>query len=360
MLKIKVHIDFNLQIYLDVEPNMTISQLKSLIFAKTKIPVMYQRLIFKGKYLRENPTLAACGIEDNSVIKVIQTCSANNRNQASNFFNMGDEDLERENTLNEIIRAYLENLSANHRFKTFSFQQNVQSFLTRMRFKNEEALEVLCQNQKNLDILFNSCGINEDNNKIFHIKGSLFQIGQWLDVKDRTGKWMEAQIVDMKNNLSYIHYIGKDKTQDEWISNDSSRISLFRSRSMQVPTSIYLSPFPNARPDQEYHEMLSEKIGYEDVIASTCKYMIYMKQMLNQFLDLKFNQKMEFQIGNQKGNLNDQSMKSFSTQIGHILNRFGRSLVDLSYYFSKEGNPVLFTPEDPNTTSNQIRNFNEN
>lgn len=47
-----------------------------------------------------------------------------------------------------------------------------------------------------------------------------------------------------------MHFNGWGSRWDEWIDNDSPRIAVFRTYTVQNPKSLYLSPFPNVQPEQ--------------------------------------------------------------------------------------------------------------
>jgi len=74
-------------------------------------------------------------------------------------------------------------------------------------------------------------------------------VGQWVDVKDTIDQWLEAQVIDIKDNRVYIHYNGWGTRWDEWIEMDSIRIMPFRYFTKQTTFSNYNSPFPNVKPD---------------------------------------------------------------------------------------------------------------
>lgn len=51
-----------------------------------------------------------------------------------------------------------------------------------------------------------------------------FQLHQRLDVKDTTGKWLEAQIIDLNNDFIKIHYKGWASKFDEYIPISSQQL----------------------------------------------------------------------------------------------------------------------------------------
>ena len=51
-----------------------------------------------------------------------------------------------------------------------------------------------------------------------------FNLGQNLDVRDTTNKWVNAEIIYIKDNHLYLHYSGWSAKYDEYISIHSERI----------------------------------------------------------------------------------------------------------------------------------------
>jgi hypothetical protein len=139
------------------------------------------------------------------------------------------------------------------------FQQNARSFLRNLRLNVNQSRETIVQNLASTELLLNSrkeledvkttdLG-NEHSMDCFNFEMREFKIGQWIDVKDTINQWLEAQIVEVRNNKAYIHYNGWGTRWDEWIEINSPRIELFRTHTIQAATSTYLSPFPNSPPD---------------------------------------------------------------------------------------------------------------
>lgn len=104
---------------------------------------------------------------------------------------------------------------------------------------------------KNTNIDLESLSEKNDDQKIesFQFQKRKLIVGQWVDVKDTIDQWLEAQVIDLKDNKVYIHYNGWGTRWDEWIEMDSDRIMPFRYYTKQTTFSNYNSPFPNVKPD---------------------------------------------------------------------------------------------------------------
>jgi len=74
-------------------------------------------------------------------------------------------------------------------------------------------------------------------------------LGQWIDVKDTIDQWLEAQVIDLKDDKVYVHYNGWGTRWDEWIEMKSDRIMPFRYYTKQRTFSNYNCAFPNVKPD---------------------------------------------------------------------------------------------------------------
>jgi len=107
------------------------------------------------------------------------------------------------------------------------------------------------QECKNSQIDFENLNQKKEEDKIesFQFFKRKLIVGQWVDVKDTIDQWLEAQVIDIKDNRVYIHYNGWGTRWDEWIDMDSDRIMPFRYYTKQTTFSNYNSPFPNVKPD---------------------------------------------------------------------------------------------------------------
>ena len=78
-----------------------------------------------------------------------------------------------------------------------------------------------------------------------------FEVGGWVDVKDTIDQWLEAEICMRRGNKAFIHYNGWGNRWDEWIDIHSPRIALFRTHTIQMPSSPYALPSPNIPTDSD-------------------------------------------------------------------------------------------------------------
>lgn len=85
----------------------------------------------------------------------------------------------------------------------------------------------------------------------FNLKTRKFKVGQWIDLKDTIDQWLEAQVLIVEENRIFVHYNGWGRRWDEWIQTDSPRIATFRTYTVGMHRSDFMSPSPSNDPDAE-------------------------------------------------------------------------------------------------------------
>ena len=124
-----------------------------------------------------------------------------------------------------------------------------------MHYEPEQTLEAFKHNipfvKKMADIAGN-CKSNF--NSAFPGVSEQFEVGEWVDVKDTIGQWLEAQIIQINNGICLIHYNGWENRWDEWIEINSNRIASFRTYTIQYPSTHLLEPIPNIKIDSNVNE----------------------------------------------------------------------------------------------------------
>lgn len=92
------------------------------------------------------------------------------------------------------------------------------------------------------------------------------EIGQWMDVKDTIDQWLEAQVMNVRGTQAFIHYNGWGTRWDEWIDMNSSRISVYRTYTVQSQHSVFNSPFPISRPDGDTTNIRPANLNLDDFL----------------------------------------------------------------------------------------------
>lgn len=196
----------------------------------------------------------------------------------------------------------------------------------------------------------------------FNLSKMKFELGQWVDVKDTIGQWLEGQIVNMRSVNGTIqvqvHYNGWGPRWDEWIDSNSKRLANFKTYTLQGPNTVFLSPNPSnvcdGNVDGQQHRPIDmfyyiEKVtGIMNDLTKTLDYMGKLHKKVNGDRDNivieDVNESNGINGGNSKPGLSMNNFIPFSvneteilfqtSQIIPLLDRCGRLLTDLSLQMS--------------------------
>lgn len=171
--------------------------------------------------------------------------------------------------------------------------------------------------------------MSQDSIKLFDNNLRRFKKGQWVDVKDTINHWLEAQIIDIRDNNSVlIHYNGWGTRWDEYIDIASDRIRPFRFYTKQTRFTNYLSPYPDHKPDADIS------------MQSTDNSDVFMLNSIQNSLQLRINDlineinnnriKINSHLYNQNKYLLQRKNFVLTRQLSAIMDRFGRLTVDIS------------------------------
>jgi hypothetical protein len=130
--------------------------------------------------------------------------------------------------------------------KTKKYRQ-LQERLNGFRMRKEESLEVLQQNKHTIDQLIDCVNLNFMKDMTpFKVERRKLEVGEWVDVRDASGQWIEGQVINQYAEYVFVHYNGLHSRWNEWISTSSERIMPFRTHTVQmIPKTPYLSPYPS-------------------------------------------------------------------------------------------------------------------
>lgn len=238
-------------------------------------------------------------------------------------------------------------------FEGYYIPESFKSLEKRTSFNKVETIEVIKQNINNVrELLRNIPSLNYDYfntiKNIFttnetSVNATLdFKIGQWIDAKDTLDIWVEAQIMDIKDNKAYVHFYGWGNTFNEWIKTDSPRLALFRTYTLQSPFSKYYSPFPNKKEDggliltnlKEFDnfENLHDLLSFIDRLREKIMSIILLKEDFN-IKVLKSNENLyNSKIPEEQYLKFDKSLFFSMCQLTPMMDRIGRLLCDFSNY----------------------------
>lgn len=190
-------------------------------------------------------------ISDDSVIHLVAKSLEDNPNQIGQQTNQISQSLNNENLSSAVDDVYSSLIEIPMLRGTRRPRRR-----RLIHFDVSDCFESMHQNIISMNNVMN-CKIKFDENQIantrtitsFDFSKSKYEVGQWVDVRDTIDQWLEAQVLQVRNNQVYVHYNGWGAQWDEWIDFSSPRIANFKTYTLQSPTSIFLSPYPSVACD---------------------------------------------------------------------------------------------------------------
>ena len=303
-----------------INQSSTILQLKEEISKKYNIPIDKQRLIFQGKFLKENDKLSFYKISEGCVIQLIakslEEKNNSNHSETNNQNNNG--------RFNEIYPIIQIPFRTNRRRRRIAMPH----------FDIGEYLEGFYQNLISLDN-FEKCktvfNANKRTIEAFDFSKSTYEVGEWVDVKDTINQWLEAQVIKVQNNKAYVHYNGWGTRWDEWIEFSSPRMRNFKTYTLQTPLAFSESPYP-AIPCDSNMEAQQRPIDFFYYIEKTKNHLEHLLNEMNRLIRLRKRNTPLFQ--DDKFSKDNYEILFRATQMIPFLDRVGRMLSDISSVFS--------------------------
>ena len=313
---------------LKINQSLTIIQLKEEISKKYNIPKDKQRLIFQGKFLKDNENLSFYKITDGCVVQLIaKALEEVNSNQNSSRRNNNNSNRnvnnQRRNEIYPIIQIPFRTNRRRRRISMphFDISEYIEGF-----YQNLIALDNFSNTKKKFDP-------KAINNLIeaFDFDKSTYEVGEWVDVKDTINQWLEAQVMKVKNNKAYVHYNSWGSRWDEWIEFNSPRMRNFKTYTLQSPLTFCSVPYP-AIPCDSNIEPQQRPIDIFFYLEKMKDHMTYLMEEINNLLNLRKSNNSMFKEN--KFNIDYYEILFKATQMIPFLDRVGRMLSDISLVFS--------------------------
>ena len=310
-----------------INENFTIEQLKEEISKKYNIPKDKQRLIFQGKFLKDQENLSFYKITEGCVVQLIaKSLEENNSSSNTNRNNNQNQNRNNNQRSNEVYPIIQIPFRTNRRRRRLSMPH----------FDISEYIEGFYQNLISLDN-YNNVKKKFDpkpiNNVIeaFDFSKSSYEIGEWVDVKDTINQWLEAQVIKVQGTKAYVHYNGWGTRWDEWIEFNSPRMRNFKTYTLQSPITFCTMPYP-AIPCDSNMEPQQRPIDIFFYLEKTKKHMENLLEEMNSLLNLRKRNSPLF--NDSKFNIDNYEILFKATQMIPFLDRIGRMLSDISLVFS--------------------------
>jgi hypothetical protein len=308
--------------------------------------------------LQNSEKLKSYKISDDNVIHLVAKCVEENQNNTNqNNSNQTQSDSTERINMEDILPSLIE----------FPVLRSARRQRRRRlpHFDLSECFESMHQNLSTMQNLVN-CKNRYDEQQIlqnrtiipFDFSKAKFEVGQWVDVKDTIDQWLEAQVIQVRNNQAYVHYNGWGTRWDEWIDFSSPRIAPFKTYTMQSPTSVFLSPYPSVACDANVEPQhrtidsffyMDKVVNFMSEISRIVEYMskLRKKNSSKSIEDKKPIKKDDFELEeikdkeNQSRNLNNPNFNSNDyevlfciSQLIPLMDRSGRMLSDISLNLS--------------------------
>ncbi|ETV96824.1 hypothetical protein H310_10115 [Aphanomyces invadans] len=264
---------------LTVARSVSIRDLKTTLQTTTAVPPQRQRLIYRGKLLRDGDLLSAYNVEDGHTVHMV--ARPDRAQQPTSPTPLSSSRLAPLHDTAEMLQSRLARLDASTASSLATMRRRLgvdSGFATSLPAASR-------MHHDRLDFLRSRYGpsdstpSNEPESEastiapppsVEHIRQGLltiqsmlslpatpvaagepsppsrqFFVGQWLDVKDTVNQWLEGTILEVNEDQVFVHYHGWPSRWDEWIDRKSPRLAAFRTRTLHgAGTSRHLSPAP--------------------------------------------------------------------------------------------------------------------
>ncbi|CAK4068014.1 unnamed protein product [Aphanomyces euteiches] len=267
---------------LRVAPDVSISELKASVQTSSLVPPARQRLIYRGKLLRDNDILSTYNVQDGHTVHMVArpenipvpsaSTSASTLSSSPASTSTPSERRPPRNETLESLRRRLAEIQMNDTDDTRASRSN------RTPSPRLEELRRRWEQIRDEDVIPPAMRSNyaaepepessiassapplprlpqtSPSSSVEHLRQGLltvqtllarertFFVGQWLDVKDTVNQWLEATVLQVHPGQIFVHYNGWPSRWNEWIDNQSPRLAPFRAKTRHA--SQRFSPEP--------------------------------------------------------------------------------------------------------------------
>jgi hypothetical protein len=336
----------------------TVGVLKERIEMVIKISISKQRLIFQGRVLSDSSKLTDFKLEDGHVVHLIEqqnngsntntstgsTSNTTRMNNYENFFNMlfsSDPGLNQYSTFNSPVGMNYISSILRREENVYDIPESMRGLESRSGFNKTESIEVIKQSIVGMkELIKNASALNADNAdslKSLFYGNFQYKMGQWVDVKDTLNQWLEAQIINIRGNECQVNYNGWGSVWNEWIAMGSDRIAMFRTHTVQVPYSKYLSPCPNGLGEQSTMVLTNiQNFDNFDTIDDLISFIDFIRDKLmrisierDSFISM---QRKRWGVDEDNLRTREKVLLFLIGQVSPILDRVGRLFTDYGSY----------------------------
>ncbi|KAG9398168.1 hypothetical protein AC1031_014966 [Aphanomyces cochlioides] len=269
---------------LRVAPDVSISELKATVQSSSLVPPARQRLIYRGKLLRDNDILSTYNVQDGHTVHMVArpenipvpaaaaSTSASTSSSSPTSTSTTSERRPPRNEALDALRRRLAEIQMNdtddtrasrssrtpsprldelrRRWEQIRDEDIITPALRSNNAAEPEPESSIASSAPPLPRLPQTSPLSS----VEHLRQGLltvqtllarertFFVGQWLDVKDTVNQWLEATVLEVRPGQIFVHYNGWPSRWDEWIDNQSPRLAPFRAKTRHA--SQRFSPEP--------------------------------------------------------------------------------------------------------------------
>ncbi|CAI5737884.1 unnamed protein product [Hyaloperonospora brassicae] len=224
--------------------SMSVAAFRVEIARLTSVAVARQRLIFRGKLLRDGVTLAFYDLQDGHTVQLVArpvahsrsarpTSAATRRPVDGPAWNLATlrSALQRTGRVADVGRqGAMDETETEQQQAAVDVEPVAQGLLTVRTVLATALVEPLT-----------------GTGTVPRRQLRRFFVGQWLDVKDTVNQWLESTVLALADDKVLVHYHGWPARWDEWIDVQSDRLAAFRTRTVPGRSAAHMSPVPTTR-----------------------------------------------------------------------------------------------------------------
>ena len=129
----------------------------------------------------------------------------------------------------------------------------------------------------------------------FRLERRKVELGEWVDVRDASGQWVEGQVVNQSGDYVMVHFNGWDNKWNEWVNSSSERIMPFRTHTAQTSNNEYMSPTPTQERALPSHSNTNFRKSVESIANDLPIILDSVSALLK---DMNFTLKEEYSLKN--------------------------------------------------------------
>ncbi|RLN45956.1 hypothetical protein BBJ29_003636 [Phytophthora kernoviae] len=341
--------------------SMSVTDFRAKVALVTDIPAPRQRLIYRGKLLKDGAVLSAYDLQDGHTILDEMNESPQEAAAGMGLGNLPDH-LTRNRSGQETPVPPVDLEPITQGIMTMRTVLSTAALGADQQGREEEVdeqeLEVETEEIEQQTEETQTTAVQRGHRQFF--------VGQWLDVKDTVNQWLESTVMDIAGGKVLVHYHGWPTRWDEWIDFDSDRIATFRTRTLHTQSTQRMSPVPTTRVPSapqvgdndvrrmvvDVRNLMREMMPHIDRLADLCEDDLRREQMTNQAqsneavsVGESSEQTINFDAPNQSTPVVPETRDNEVSEMAHLVaplfDRFGRLLMDSVRYLDPLLRPEL-------------------